>query len=127
MHGCPTTTTHGSAAFTSAALQSGSLIPGKICSAVVTARPGDSGCGPGVRLMSLEIRQETPTPGALGEHGRISIAFVVDQILEVSVADGGLGGMALTETPVADSYATDYDTIEGEGPARWAECFDVSN
>jgi len=77
--------------------------------------------------MSLEIRQETPTPGALGEHGRICIAFVVDRILEVTLADGGLGGMSLTETPVADPYVKDYDAIEGAGPARWAERFDVSN
>jgi hypothetical protein len=68
--------------------------------------------------MSLEIRQEAVTPGALGEHARISIAFVVDRILEVSLAGGGLSGMSLTETPVADPYVKDYDAIEGEGPAR---------
>ena len=55
----------------------------------VTAGPGDSGHGSGVWPMSLEIRQEAPTPGALGEHARISIAFVVDRILEVTLADGG--------------------------------------
>jgi GNAT superfamily N-acetyltransferase len=77
--------------------------------------------------MSLEIRQEAPTPGALGEHGRISIAFVVDRILEVTLADGGLGGISLTETPVSDPYVKDYDAIEGEGPARWADYLDVSN
>jgi GNAT superfamily N-acetyltransferase len=77
--------------------------------------------------MSVEIRQEAPTPGALREHARISIAFVVDRILRVSLAGGGLGGMSLTETPVADPYVKDYDAIAGEGPARWAERFDVSN
>ena len=77
--------------------------------------------------MSLEIRQEAPTPAALTEHGKISIAFAVDRILEVTLADGGLGGMSLTETAVADPYVKDYDAIEGEGPARWAERFDVSN
>ena len=77
--------------------------------------------------MSLEIQQEAPTPGALSEHGRISIAFVVDRILEVTLADGGLGGMSLTMTPVADPYVKDYDAIAGQGPARWAERFDVSN
>jgi hypothetical protein len=77
--------------------------------------------------MSLEIQQEAPTPGALSEHGRISIAFVVDRILEVTLADGGLGGMSLTMTPVADPYVKDYDAIAGHGPARWAERFDVSN
>jgi GNAT superfamily N-acetyltransferase len=77
--------------------------------------------------VSLAIQQEPPTPAALGEHGRISIAFVVDRILEVVLTDGGLGGVSLTETPVADPYVKDYDTIAGEGPARWAERFDVSN
>ena len=70
--------------------------------------------------MSLEIRQEAVTPGVLGEHGRISIAFVVDRILEVTVAGGGLGGISLTETAVADPYVKDYDAIEGEGPAACA-------
>jgi ribosomal protein S18 acetylase RimI-like enzyme len=77
--------------------------------------------------MSLEIWQEALTPGALDEHGRISIAFAVDRILEVILADGGLGGMSLTETPVADPYVKDYDAIAGEAPASWAERFDVSN
>lgn len=77
--------------------------------------------------MSLEIRQEAVTPGALGEHARISIAFTVDRVLEVTLADGGMGGMSLTETRVADPYVKDYDADEGEGPTRWAALFDVSN
>lgn len=77
--------------------------------------------------MSLEIRQEAVTPFALTEHGRISIAFTVDQILDLAVTDGGLGGMNLTEIPVAEPYVKDYDAIEGEGPARWTKRFDVSN
>jgi GNAT superfamily N-acetyltransferase len=77
--------------------------------------------------MSLEMRQEAVTPGALAEHARVSIAFVVDVILEVTLADRGLGGMSLAETPVADPYVKDYDAIAGEGPTRWAERFDLSN
>lgn len=77
--------------------------------------------------MNLEIRQEALTPGALSEHGRISIAFVVDRILEVTLADGGFGGMSLTETPVAGPYVKDYDAIAGAAPACWAERFDVSH
>ena len=68
-----------------------------------------------------------PTPGALGEYARISIAFTVDRILEVTLAHGGLGGIVLTETPVADPYVKDYDAIKGAGPTRWARHFDVSN
>ena len=77
--------------------------------------------------MGLEIRQEAASPGALGEHASVSIAFVVDRLLEVTLVDGGLGGMALSEVPVADPYVKDYDAIKAEGPARWAERFDVSN
>jgi GNAT superfamily N-acetyltransferase len=77
--------------------------------------------------MSLEIRQEVLTPAALTEHGRISIAFMVGQILAVVLTDGGLGGVVLTEIPVDEPYVKDYDAIEGEGPARWAKRFDVSN
>jgi GNAT superfamily N-acetyltransferase len=77
--------------------------------------------------MSLGIRQETLTPGALAEHGRISSAFAVEQVFDVALAAGGLGGMVLTEISLAAPYVKDYDAIEGEGPARWAERFDVSN
>ena len=77
--------------------------------------------------MSLEIRQEALTPVALIEHGRVSIAFVVDQIFDLALTDGGLGGMVLTELPVAEPYVKDYDAIEGEGPAGWAKRFDVSS
>lgn len=68
-----------------------------------------------------------PLPAALSEHATISIAFVVDRILEVRVLDGGLGGMLLTETAVTDPYVTDYDAIEGAEPQRWPGRFDVSN
>jgi GNAT superfamily N-acetyltransferase len=77
--------------------------------------------------VSVEIRPEVVTPGAVSEYARISIAFVVDRVLEVALADGGLGGVSLTETPVAQPYLKDYDALEGEGPEHWAERFDVSN
>ena len=77
--------------------------------------------------MSLDIREEAPTPAALSEHATIPIAFVVDQILEVRLLDGGLGGMALTQTAVTDPYVKDYDALEGAGPQRWPGRFDVSN
>jgi GNAT superfamily N-acetyltransferase len=82
--------------------------------------------------MSLEIRQEAVTSDALAAHGTISIAFEVDRVLQVMLADGGLGGISLTETALsettgADPYVKDHDASEGEGPARWAERFDLSN
>jgi streptothricin acetyltransferase len=77
--------------------------------------------------VSLAIREEALTVNALHEHATIPIAFVVDRILQVTVMDGGLGGVLLTETAATDPYVKDYDAIEGEGPARWPERFDISN
>jgi hypothetical protein len=42
--------------------------------------------------MSLDIRQDAATAATLGEHAKIAIAFVVDRVLEVTLADRGLGG-----------------------------------
>lgn len=77
--------------------------------------------------MSLDIQQEAVTLTALQEHAAVSIAFVVDRILEVTVADGGLGGLSLTETAVAHPYVKDYDALQGADPVRWLERFDTSN
>jgi hypothetical protein len=77
--------------------------------------------------MSLDIREEVLTPAALSAHAAIPIAFVVDQILQVRVLDGGLGGMSLAQTAVTDPYVKDYDTLEGAGPQCWPGRFDVSN
>jgi GNAT superfamily N-acetyltransferase len=77
--------------------------------------------------MSLDIRQEALTPAALSEHAAIPIAFMVDQILQVRLLDGGLAGMSLTQAAVTDPYLKDYDAIEGEGPQCWPGRFDVSN
>ncbi len=77
--------------------------------------------------MGLDVRQEAITLATLDEHARIPIAFVVDRILEVTLVEGGLGGMLLTETAVADPYVKDYDAIEGQGPTHWPERFDVSS
>ena len=77
--------------------------------------------------MDLEVRPEALTRTALEEYAAVSIAFVVDRILQVTLADGGLGGMVLTEAAVAPPYVKDYDAIEEAGPtARWPERFDVS-
>ena len=77
--------------------------------------------------MSLDIQEDALTPAALSEHAAISIAFVVDQILEVTLLDGGLGGMSLTQTAVTGPYVKDYDAIEGAEPPCWPRRFDVSN
>jgi hypothetical protein len=77
--------------------------------------------------VSIDIQEEALTLHALEEHAVIPIAFAVDRILEATLVDGGLGGMALTETVVTDRYVKDYDAIEGSGPARWPERFDISS
>ena len=79
----------------------------------------------GVYDMDLEIREEPV--GSLREHAEIPIAFLVDRILEVSVSDGGLGGIILQESAVDAAYVKDYDAIRGEGPTRWPMRFDVTN
>lgn len=77
--------------------------------------------------MSLELTPEPVTPVTLAEHARIPIAFVVDRILEVTPAHGGMAGVSFAEAAVAAPYVKDYDAIEGEGPTRWANHFDTSN
>lgn len=76
--------------------------------------------------MSVEIRHEALTCAALEEHAAISIAFVVDRILEVTLTDEGLGGISLAETAVADPYVKDYDAIDEAGPTCWPGRFDIS-
>jgi GNAT superfamily N-acetyltransferase len=76
--------------------------------------------------VGIEIREEALTRAALEEHAAISIAFVVDRILEIRLADAGLRGISLTETAVANPYVKDYDAIEDERPTCWPGRFDVS-
>jgi GNAT superfamily N-acetyltransferase len=63
----------------------------------------------------------------LDEHATIPIAFLVERVLTIWPADGGLGGLRLTETPVSIPWVKDYDAIKGEGPTRWPTRFDMSN
>jgi ribosomal protein S18 acetylase RimI-like enzyme len=77
--------------------------------------------------MSLELTHQPVTRDTLSEHATIPISFVVDRILLVTPADGGMGGLAFAEAPIAAPYVKDYDAISGAGPARWADRFDTSN
>jgi GNAT superfamily N-acetyltransferase len=72
----------------------------------------------------LSIQEESIE--RLDEHASISIAFLVERILAVSLTDGGLGGVRLLEAPVASPWTKDYDAIKGEGPTRWPKRFDIS-
>jgi hypothetical protein len=70
--------------------------------------------------MSLDIREEAPTPAALSEHAAIPIAFVVDRVLEVRLLDGGLSGMSLTQTasPTRTSRTTTPSKARGRSAGR---------
>lgn len=71
----------------------------------------------------FELREEPLS--ALALHAQVSIAFLVDRVLEVSLPDEGLGGVVLSERPVDHPYLKDYDA--DQGPTAWATRFDISN
>lgn len=76
--------------------------------------------------MNIELREECIVT-ALPEYGQVSIAFLVESVLDISFLHNGLGGITLTERALTTPYTKDYDAIKGEGPTRWAKRFDVSN
>ncbi|HEY3267164.1 MAG TPA: GNAT family N-acetyltransferase [Armatimonadota bacterium] len=61
--------------------------------------------------------------GGFQAYADIPIAFTVRSILLARTVEGGLGGLLLTEMPVAP-YQKDYDALES--PLAWAACFDTS-
>lgn len=63
----------------------------------------------------------------LAELSAISIAFPVERMLDVSLVDGGLGGIVFSEVALEEPWLKDYDDTNSEGPATWAERFDVTN
>ena len=73
--------------------------------------------------MNFEIQEESMS--ALIDYARISIAFEVDRVFEISATAGGLGGLSLSERRLGARYVKDYDGIES--PTRWARRFDLSN
>jgi GNAT superfamily N-acetyltransferase len=73
--------------------------------------------------MTIDVVEEPMT--ALAEYALLSIAFRVDQVLDVTArADGGF---ALSPRRLERPYVKDYDAVEGEGPLGWPRRFDVSN
>ncbi len=75
--------------------------------------------------MVIEIREDSAT--ALKEYARIPIAFEVREIFDVAAREDVPGKFVLTRRGLEVPYVKDYDAIEGESPAHWAERFDVSN
>jgi len=75
--------------------------------------------------MLIEVREDSAA--ALAEYARIPIAFDVREVFDVAEHTGGRGGFTLTKRRLDVPYVKDYDAIEDESPAHWAERFDVSN
>jgi GNAT superfamily N-acetyltransferase len=73
--------------------------------------------------MDIAIEEEPMT--SLAEYARISIAFEVERIFEVTAREDGLGGLTLSERKLGARYVKDYDEIEH--PTRWTRRFDLSN
>ena len=61
----------------------------------------------------------------LAEYGIITIRFEVRSAFEVVGDDPATA--ELREKPVSVPWLKDYDTMNGEGPTRWAKNWDVSN
>ncbi len=62
----------------------------------------------------------------LADHARVPIAFLVDRRLEVDSIPPRPRGFAWREVEVDRPFLKDYDAIDGEGPTRWAETWDVT-
>jgi len=78
-------------------------------------------------VMELRLCEE-PADDAetLKRYGTVPIAFRVTSRLAVRPVESGLGGLLLAEEPVAAPYVKDYDALDGEGPTRWRDHFDLS-
>jgi len=74
---------------------------------------------------TIEVREEPIT--SLAELGRISAAFQVERLLDVSPSRGGLGGLLLQERPAQVTWTKDYDALPSNDPASWPRRFDVSS
>ncbi|MCG2786887.1 MAG: GNAT family N-acetyltransferase [Anaerolineae bacterium] len=63
------------------------------------------------------------SPSDLARYAAIPMTLDVRTIFDIRLADNGLGGVGLVETPVSP-YTKDYD--EFGGPLSWPDEFDVS-
>lgn len=70
---------------------------------------------------------EEPINSSLRLHAQIPIAFLVNHVFDVSLVDGGLGGVSLSEVTVESPWTKDYDAEAEGGPTLWQSRFDVSN
>jgi GNAT superfamily N-acetyltransferase len=61
------------------------------------------------------------------DYSSVPISFQVRTVFDVKGIDQGLGGFLLSEREIQVPYVKDYDALEGEGPMRWADRWDISN
>jgi len=73
------------------------------------------------------IRIVTESISRLPEHGLVPISFTVESVLDVELLEGGLAGVRLSERTLDDPWVKDYDGTDGEGPAGWAQRFDLEH
>ncbi len=74
--------------------------------------------------MAIEVNEDPVT--VVAEYADIPIAFEVSEIFDVAAEPDGSGRFALHARHLPFPYVKDYDAIAGEGPAQWAQRFDVS-
>jgi ribosomal protein S18 acetylase RimI-like enzyme len=74
--------------------------------------------------IDFELSEESLT--SLAEHANVSIAFEIDRVFDVVRQVGHSDSFLLSERRLAVPYLKDYDSLEGESPAGWANRFDVS-
>lgn len=78
-----------------------------------------------IETMRVEIQQESIA--WVAQQARIPIAFRVESVLELTIANHGLGGLSLCERPLNEPYVKDYDTLPNCHPSQWADQFDLAN
>lgn len=74
-----------------------------------------------IRDMDIEIHPESAA--MLAEYARISIAFEVSEVFDITADPNGT--FSLISRRIADSYLKDYDA-HGERPTAWSSRFDTS-
>ena len=75
--------------------------------------------------MQVEIRQESVE--MLPRHATVSIAFMVDRVVDLGSIAAGADPAGMTDSPVAVPYRKDYDAIPFNHPESWPLRFDMSN
>ncbi|GJG85938.1 hypothetical protein tb265_11190 [Gemmatimonadetes bacterium T265] len=77
--------------------------------------------GPAARPVAV-VDESPADAAALAAYARVSIAFVVREVLACTPVRGGLGGLALAPRAVERPYVKDYDAVDG-GPSGWITRF----